>query len=81
VKNRRCDVYLAKSKTILMSTFEYGVIEYTDMQKFTTDVTRHLNEGWELHGNLIAILNPEHYGTEDAIIYIQGIKRATHSIS
>jgi hypothetical protein len=69
------------AKQILMPTFEFGIIEYTDIQKFTSDVTKHLNEGWELHGNLIAILNPEHYGTEDAVIYIQGVKRTTHSVS
>jgi hypothetical protein len=70
-----------RAKQILMPTFEFGIIEYTDIQKFTLDVTKHLNEGWELHGNLIAILNPEHYGTEDAVIYIQGVKRANPSSS
>jgi hypothetical protein len=60
-----------------MGRQEYRVIEISDLDKFTAEVNKHLEQSWELHGDLIALLDPKAYGTNDAIIYIQAIKRVT----
>ena len=58
-----------------MKTTEYLVIENSNLEKFTAEVNKHLEENWQLHGDLIALLDPKAYGTVDAIIYIQAIKK------
>jgi hypothetical protein len=54
---------------------QYLVIENVNLEKFTAEVNKHLIENWQLHGNLIALLDPDAYGTDHAIIYIQAVKK------
>ena len=52
---------------------EYVVIDSGDYKEFQQQVNKHLDEGWNLHGNLIAFPDPNE-NSED-VRYIQAMTK------
>ncbi len=55
--------------------YDFKVIEYADLETFETEVVKRLEEGWELHGAMIAFPNPSGKDGEQSIRYIQAMKK------
>ena len=59
----------------MTKNFGFKVLEYTDLETFQKEVVNHLDEGWELHGTMIAFPNyPDKEGAQ-SVRYIQAMKK------
>ena len=52
----------------MIKTFDFRIVEKTDASDFEFEVKRLLAEGYELHGNMVAI-----QGSDSLIHYIQAV--------
>lgn len=51
----------------------FEVIQLDDLDAFTKKVQQRLDEGWQLHGNMMAV--PDNSNGNTTLLYIQAIVR------
>jgi len=57
----------------MSKTYGFHVVEATDLKSFKEEVQRWLDEGWDLHGSMIAFPQP---GADGAVVrYLQALKK------
>lgn len=59
----------------MANNYGFRVIEDTDLEAFEKEVKRLLEDGWELHGNLISFPDEKESGVVKAVRYIQAMKK------
>lgn len=59
----------------MANNYGFQIIENTDREAFEKEVKRVLEEGWELHGNLISFPHQTESGVVKAVRFIQAVKK------
>jgi hypothetical protein len=54
-------------------SFGFHVVECTEPETFKSEIKKHLEDGWELHGNMIAFPDPAPENNGQKVRYIQAV--------
>jgi len=58
-----------------MKNYGFQVVDNTDLEVFENKIKQLLEDGWELHGNLISFPDETESGTVKSVRYIQAMKK------